>query len=216
MSEPEFTCLGVRADAQAASPTLTFRLRVSDPASEGVHAMALRCQIRIEPRRRPYTPEESALLTDLFGDSSRWGETQQPMQFAQTSVMVPGFTGSTEVDMSVPCSYDLEVAAGKYFASLDTGDVPLLLLFSGTVFARTEFARTSAGGLTVRMVPWHCEARCGLPVAVWRELMDLWFPGSGWLRLRRDTLRALQLYKSTHGIATWDETVDRLLKEASG
>ncbi|GII84431.1 hypothetical protein Ssi03_24210 [Sphaerisporangium siamense] len=207
-SEIRFECLGVRADPHAASPTLCFRIGVHEPVGESVHAIALRVQIRIEPARRRHGPAESDLLADLFGHPSRWGDTVKPLQFATVSVMVPRFTGSTEVDLPVPCSYDLEVAAGKYFASLDDGEVPLLLLFSGTVFAR------SGEGFTVRQVPWHCEARQGLPVAVWRELMDRYFPGGGWLRLHRDTLRALQRFKSDRALATWDETVEALLKEA--
>ncbi|WP_239129847.1 DUF6084 family protein [Sinosporangium siamense] len=215
MTGPAFACVSARADASASAPTLLFRLRVADPTPEGVHMMALRCQLRIEPRRRGYSDGEAVLLSDLFGERSRWGETLRPMQFAQVSTIVPGFSGSTEVDLPVPCSYDLEVAAGKYLASLDDGEVPMLLLFSGTVFVRT--GTVPAGeGMAVRLVPWQCEAQFALPVATWRELMDMWFPGAGWLRLRRDTLRALQVFKSTHGLATWDETVDRLLKEAPG
>ncbi|MEW9530525.1 DUF6084 family protein [Microbispora sp. NPDC049125] len=206
--EPRFECLGVRADAYAASPTLVFKLRVTDPSPGGVHALALRCQIRIEPHRRPYAPEEAALLTDLFGEPARWGDTLRPIQFATVSVMVPGFTDSALVDLPVPCSYDLEVAAGKYFASLEEGEIPLILLFSGTVFARTR------EGFSVRQIPWHCETRHRLPVAVWRELIDHCFPGSGWLRLRRDTLRDLLRFKSERALPTWDEALGLLLKEA--
>ena len=38
-------------------------------------------------------------------------------------------------------------------------------------------------GFTVELVPWHLESRFRLPVSVWRELMDAYFPNSGWLRL---------------------------------
>ncbi|WP_214412127.1 DUF6084 family protein [Sphaerisporangium fuscum] len=208
MADIRFECLGVRAEPYAVFPTLAFRLRVTEPEGQAVHAVALRCQIRVEPRRRSYGPSETELLADLFGHPSRWGETVHPLQFANVSMIVPRFAGSTEVDLQVQCGYDLEVAAGKYFASLDDGEIPLLLLFSGTVFAK------AGEGFTVRPVPWHCEARCPLPVAVWREMIDRYFPGSGWLRLHRDTLRALQRFKSEHALATWDETVEALLKEA--
>ncbi|MEV7970515.1 DUF6084 family protein [Sphaerisporangium sp. NPDC088356] len=210
MSEIRFDCRGVRVDPYAAFPTLLFRVGITEPAGEAVHAVALRCQIRVEPQRRRYDPREAELLTDLFGDPSRWGETVKPLQFANISIMVPRFTGATEIDVPVPCSYDLEVAAGKYFASLDEGEVPLLLLFSGTVFAR------AGEGFTVRPVPWHCEARQDLPVSVWRDMIDRYFPASGWLRLHRDTLRALQRFKSDRALATWDEVVEVLLKEAGG
>ncbi|MET8157542.1 DUF6084 family protein [Sphaerisporangium sp. NPDC005289] len=208
MTEIGFRCLGVRPDAYGVFPTLLFRLGITAPDDGAVHAIALRCQIRVEPRRRTYGAAESELLADLFGDPSRWDETVRPLQFANVSVMVPRFTGATEIDLPVPCGYDLEVAAGKYFASLDDGEVPLLLLFSGTVFAR------AGEGFTVRQVPWDREARQGLPVSTWREMIDRYFPGGGWLRLSTDTLRALQRYKSERALPTWDEAMEALLKEA--
>jgi hypothetical protein len=122
--------------------------------------------------------------------------------------MVPGFTGSTEIDLPVPCSYDLEVAAGKYFASLEDGEIPLLLLFSGTVFVRTPT------GFAVDQVPWTSETPQRVPVAVWREAMDRFFPGSGWLRLRRDTLAELQRYKADRSLAGWDDVMAELLARA--
>ena len=128
-----------------------------------MNAVALRCQLRIEPHRRTYSEAETPLLADLFGTPDRWGDTLKPLQFAEVAVMVPGFTGATEIDLPVPCSYDLEVAANKYFASLEDGEIPLLLLFSGTVFVRTPT------GFTVDQIPWTSEARRRVPVAVWRE-----------------------------------------------
>lgn len=208
MAELGFACLGSRVKTHAAFPTLLFRLRVTSQAD--VHAILLRCQIRVEPHLRRYGPDEADLLGDLFGDPSRWGDTLKPLQFADVAVTVPGFTGATEIDVPVPCGYDLEVAAGKYFAALDDGEIPLLMLFSGTVFTRT------ANGFAVQQVPWHCEARHRLPVAVWRELMDHYFPGTGWLRLGRGTLRDLHRFKSAHALATWDDVMQALLKEASG
>ena len=130
-----------------------------------------------------------------------------PIQFATVSVMVPGFKGSTEIDLPVPCSYDLEVAAGRYFQALNDGEIPLLMLFSGSVFW---------GGpsrLSVEQVPWDREASHRLPVAVWRQLMDLHFPNAGWLRLTSETIDALTRFKARRVIATWDETLQLLLKE---
>jgi hypothetical protein len=203
-----FECLGVRSDPYAASPTLVFRLRVTEAAGLSVNAIALRCQLRIEPHRRTYSDAETPLLADLFGSTDRWGDTLKPLQFAAVAVMVPGFTGVTEIDLPVPCSYDLEVAANKYFASLEDGEIPLLLLFSGTVFVRTPT------GFTVAQVPWTSETPQRVPVAVWREAMDRFFPDSGWLRLRRDTLAELQLYKAAKALPGWDDVVADLLTRA--
>ncbi len=184
---------------------MVLRLRITEPDGASVHAVALRCQIRIEPQRRSYSETEAELLVNLFGARSRWADTLKPMQLSTVSVLVPSFTGSTEVDVPVACSYDLEVATGSYFHALTGSDVPLLLLFSGTVFGK------GSRGFWVEQVPWHAEAACALPVAVWRAAMNVHFPDSGWIRLRRDTIDELLRYKSAHAIATWDDTVGALM-----
>ena len=201
-----FACTGARPEPYAAGPSVQLDLRVT--ADEPVHTVALRTQIRIEPRRRRYTPSEGGRLTDLFGEPARWGDTLNPLQLATVATMVPGFTGSTTVPLAVPLTYDLDVAAAKYLHGLDDGDVPLLLLFSGTVF------RGAPDRVQVGLVPWHEEVAFRLPVAVWRAAMDVHFPEAGWVRLRRETLEALRAYRSERVLPTWDDTVERLLKEA--
>ena len=203
-----FECVGVRADPYAAGPTLIFRLRVTASGGERVHAIALRCQMRIEPAQRGYAPEEADRLGDLFGERSRWHSSMQPVQFAQVSVVVPGFSGATEVDVPVPCTYDMDIASTRYFAALADGEVPLLLLFSGTAFC-------GAGGFSVRPVPWDKEASCRLPVAVWREMMEQHFPGCGWIRVPRAGMEALLAYRSRHALPSWEATVEALLAAGS-
>jgi hypothetical protein len=208
VAELTFASLAVRSDPYAASPTLVFRIRIAETGGSTVNAIVLRCQFRIEPHRRTYSEAETPLLADLFGTPERWGDTLKPLQLATVAVMVPGFTGETEIDVPVPCSYDLEVAANKYFASLEDGEIPLLLLFSGTVFVRTPT------GFAVDQVPWTSESPQRVPVAVWKEAMDRFFPGSGWLRLRRDTLAELQLYKAAKALPGWDDVIADLLAQA--
>ena len=53
-----------------------------------MHSIALRTQIRIEPRHRTYAPEEQARLVDLFGEPARWGETLNPLQLATVATTV--------------------------------------------------------------------------------------------------------------------------------
>ena len=201
-----FACTGARAEPYAAGPSIELDLRVT--AEQRVHTLALRTQIRIEPRRRRYTAAEEERLTDLFGEPARWGETRNPLQLATVASLVPGFTGATTAQLAVPLTYDLDVAAAKYLHGLDDGDVPLLLLFSGTVF------HGPPDRVQVAMVPWHEEAAYRLPVAVWRAAMDAHFPDAGWVRLRRETLEALRAYRSERALPTWDDAVERLLKEA--
>jgi hypothetical protein len=198
-----------RADRYAASPTILFRLRIVETSGESIDTIALRCQMRIEPSKRRYSPEEAERVRDLFGDVAQWGESLKPMQFTTITTLVPRFRGSTEIDLVVPVTYDFEVASAKYFHSLGDGEVPLLLLFSGTVFYRGQ------GGFRVEQVPWHKEAAFRLPVTVWRQVMDLYFPGSAWIRMRAETLDQLQRYKSDRALPTWDDTIEALIKEAA-
>jgi len=204
-----FDCVDCKPDRYGASPALVFKLRIAETTGTRLHSIGLRCQFRIEPQRRHYSAEESQGLTDLFGGPERYGETLHPMQLATVAVNVQGFTGSTDVDVTVPCSYDLEVATGRYFDALREGTIPLVLLFSGTVFYRTD-----DGGVTVGQVPWDKEASYRLPVSIWRETMDIFFPNSGWLMLHNDTVAALTRFKSREAVAGWDETLALLLDRA--
>jgi hypothetical protein len=209
MADLAFDCVGARAEPYAVTPTLTLALRITETSGAAVHAIALRCQIRIEPQRRRYSDAEARRLHDLFGDTSRWADTLKPLQLTNLAVMVPGFTGTAEVDLPVPCTYDLEIASTRYCHSLDDGTVALLLLFSGTVFVKTPH------GFAVEQVPWSAEAGYCLPVATWREMVDRYFPNSGWIRCDRSTLDALSEYKSRHALPTWDGTIQALLAAAT-
>lgn len=210
MSELAFDCVGARAERHAAAPTLALMLRVTETTGARIGAVALRCQIRIQPARRRYTPSEMDGLRDLFGEPARWGETLLPLQLATVTALVPAFRDEIAVEVPVPCTYDLEVAAARYLHGLDVGDVPLLLLFSGTVFR----SNVEGTGLLVDPVPWHKECSYPLPVAVWREVMEVHFPGSAWLRLRRETVGALARFKADRALPTWEDTIVALLKEA--
>ena len=203
-----FVCTGSRPEPHAAGPALQLDLRVEDGTGRRVHAVALRVQIRIDPRPRRYSPEETARLTDLVGEPNRWGDTLQPLQLATVPVLTPSFTNSTTVAVNVPLTYDLDIAAARYLHGLDEGEIPLTLLFSGTMFYAGDT------GVQLGLVPWHEEAEHRLPVAVWRAAMDEHFPGSGWVRLRRDTLDRLAAFRSAHTLLSWDDAVERLLKEA--
>ncbi len=185
MNELRFSVAGARAEPYAAVPTLVLHVAVEAPDGATVRSIALSCQIRIEAQRRRYAPAEEARLEELFGSTARWGETLRPFLWTHVATQVHGFSGAGEFDLAVPCSYDFEVTAAKYLHSLDDGEIPLLLLFSGTVFGADD------AGLRVSQVPWSCEARFRLPVRQWRELMDRYYPNQGWLRLERETLDAL-------------------------
>jgi hypothetical protein len=191
----------------AASPLLVFKLRLTNAdADEAIHAVALRCQIRIEPARRGYGADEQPRLLDLFGEPHRWGRTLRSMLWTHATVMVTPFTGTVSVDLHVPCTYDFNVAATKYFYALEGGEVPLTLLFSGTVFhAATD------GSLQVAPIPWEKETGFRLPVAIWKEMMAQYYPNSAWLCLRKDVFDRLDRYKRERGLPTWEQAVEGLL-----
>jgi hypothetical protein len=209
MPELAFDCTGARADRYAVVPSMFFTLRISETSGERVEAIALRCQFRIEPARRRYSDDEAERLNDLFGETQRWADTLKPMQFTQISIMVPGFTGSTEIDLPVPLTYDMEIGATRYFAGLDDGEVPLLLLFSGTVFG------TAGGRMSVTQVPWSKETSYRLPISVWREAIDAHFPNTAWIRLSMLTFDDLLRFKTAKGLPTWEATILHLLSEAA-
>lgn len=205
MTSLGFEVLDVGPQPYAAAPHLLFRLRVTESSGALVHAIALRCQLRIEPQRRPYDAGEREGLADLFGTPDRYGTTVKPFLWTHATAMVQGFTGSTEFDLPVACTYDFEVAGAKYLHALRGGDVPLVLLFSGTVFTR------GTTGFAVEQLSWSLEAPCRLPVAAWQSLMAGYFPGGGWIRLDRAAIDALARYRSTRGLTSWEAAIDALL-----
>lgn len=205
MTELAFSVLDVVPEPYGAAPTLLFRIRLTESTGATVHAAVLRAQIQIEPQRRGYGDGERDGLTDLFGTPDRWRSTVRPFLWTHATTTVRGFTGDIEFDLPVPCTYDFEVAAAKYLHALRDGEVPLLVLFSGTVFTR------GSTGFGVEQVPWHLEAAYRMPVRVWRELMDAYFPGGGWIRLDRDTLDALARYRSERGLTSWEQALGELL-----
>lgn len=207
MLDLHFQVEGAEPERVAAEPLLRFQLRITR-AAVPIQTIALRCQVRIEPGRRRYTPVEQRRLLDLFGTPERWGQTLRPLLWTHVNVMVRPFEGESRVDLPVPCSYDFSLAATKYFDALEGGEIPLCFLFSGTIFHQTE-----ERGLQIAQVPWEKEASYRLPAATWKQLMDLYYPNTAWLGLRKDVFDRLGDYKRGHGLATWEQTVEALLAE---
>lgn len=206
MTDLTFSVLGVAPEPYALTPLLMAQIGISCATADPVHAIALRCQLRIEPLRRGYTDREADGLTDLFGPRHRWSDTQHTFLWQHVTAMVPGFTGATTVALPLECTYDFEVAAAKYLHALRDGALPLQFLFSGTVF------RTGTTGLWVQQVSWDCEDRYDMPVAVWRDLMAAHYPDTGWIRLDHDTIAALAGYKSKRGLLGLDDAMRGLLE----
>jgi len=208
-SEPVFTVLGMEAVAGALTPTLRFELHVVEPEGSEIHTIALTTHVQVEPAKRTYDAATRERLEELFGASDRWSATTQSFPWAKVSALVPGFTGSTTFHIEVPCTYDLELAAAKYFYALPDGEVPLDFHFNGMVLYAGEHDR-----LQVRPVPWSCTARWRMPVAQFKAAMTACYPGGGWIRLAPDTLDALQRRRAADGHHTFDALVAELLGDA--
>lgn len=209
MIDLTFVVRDVAAEQFSVTPRLTARIGIATGSTEPIQAIALQCQVRIEPLRRRYSDVEAVGLADLFGPRERWADTQRTFLWQHCTAMVQGFTGTTETSMPLECTYDFEVTAAKYLHALRDGTIPLLFLFSGTVFTPGE------RGFSVQRVPWECEAKYDMPVSVWQDLMRLHYPNAGWIRLGHDTVTALAAYRSAHGMLDFEDAVSALLAEAS-
>jgi hypothetical protein len=191
----------------AASPTLAFKLRVANiDLAETIHTVVLRCQVQIEVTRRRYTASDQERLRDLFGEPERWGQTLRNLLWTNTSAVIPQFTGATTVDLQVPCTFDFSVATTKYFNGLEAGDVPVCLMFSGTVFYADP-----TGALRVAPISWAKETKFRLPLKVWKDMMDAYYPNSAWLCLRRDVFEDLHRFKVERCIPTWEQAFEIML-----
>ncbi len=208
MPDLDFRIEGAGVVEFSATPQIAFKLKITNAnAAETIHSIALRCQIQIEVTRRRYTAADQARLRDLFGEADRWSQTLRNLLWTHVSVNVPPFQGATVVDLPVPCTFDFNVAATKYFHGLGDGDVPLCMMFSGTVFHAQD-----GGSLQVMPISWDKEARFSLPAKVWRDMMDSYYPATAWLCLRRDVFERLYDYKVRNGIPTWEEAMERMLR----
>jgi hypothetical protein len=209
--DPEFAVIGARTVRYAATPMMTFDLQVSEPSGRSVYMIALTIQVMIDPARRRYDDETREKLLELFGEPERWSVTTRSLVWCQLDVLVPAFTGSTVVTVPIACTYDLEIAAAKYLYSLPDGEAPLALHFNGTIYYPAE-----DGGLQMVLVPWTKSIDFRMPVSVWRETIEHYYPNTGWVALRSETLQALQRAKLDRGLATLDAAIDSLLEEARG
>ena len=207
MPELNFQIESAHAVPHGASPLLAFELRVTNTGpEEAIHTVVLRAQIQIEVTRRHYSPEEQAKLLDLFGEPSRWGQTLKNLLWTNAIVIVPAFEKETIVELQVPCTFDFNVAATKYFHGLSEGDLPLNFLFSGTVFYADSNEQ-----LQVAPISWEKEAKFKLPLKTWKDLIDHYYPNSAWLCLRRDVFDRLYQYKVRRGIPSWEQVIERVL-----
>jgi hypothetical protein len=210
MADLTFQIEGAEAVPYAASPLLYLKTRIACVNSDlEIQNILLQCQIQIEPARRPYVADEQSNLRELFGAPARWSHTLRPILWANSQLVVPPFQGSTVVNVPIPCTFDFNVASTKYFHGLESGEIPICILFSGTIF----YAQAD-GSLQVAKIPWSQEVNYRLPVSIWKEMIEMYYPNTAWLCLQRDVFDKLHRYKLDRGILTWDQTLESLLAGA--
>ncbi len=208
MPDLTFRIEDVSAMRYSAAPMLAARLRVSNAnATEMIHSVLLNCQARIEPLGRKYSAEEEARLLDLFGERERWARTMKPMLWTQAALNLPGFTGSTQAELPLPCTLDFDLGATKFFYGLEVGEVPVSILFSGTVFYAAPDGRLQAA-----QIPWDREARFHLPASAWKAAVEMHYPNAVWLRLERSSFDQLYRYKVAHSLPMWEQAIARLIE----
>lgn len=207
MPDLNFQITGVKPAERGVTPLLHFSLDVSNtPPEQTIHSVILQAQIQIEAPRRSYNHGEKDRLYELFGPPEQWGQTLRTRLWTHAATNVRGFTGSTEAVLPVTCTYDFNVSTTKYFYALDEGDVPLLFLFSGTIFYAAE-----TGQMQVQPISWSKECSYRMPVALWQDMMEHHYPNSAWLTLPRDVFERLYAYRRRHGLPTWEQTIESLL-----
>ena len=202
--ELAFAVEGAGRVEHASVPTLAFSLRVERAGGGPVRSVLLDVQLQIAVRRRAYDAVAQERLFELFGPAAGWDRALQTLPWTRATLVVPPFQDATVVELPVACSYDLDVAASRYFDALAGGEVPLEFLFSGTVFYGEPLQATR--------ISWESEAGYRLPVSVWRETMERHFPGTAWLRLPKSSFDRLCAYKARGAFATWEQAVDELLE----
>ncbi len=206
--DPDFEVLSARPVERAAAPTVGFKVRVSDVSSRQVFTIALTAVITIEPSKRSYEAADRARLVELFGEPERWASTTTNFRWSQADALVPAFEGTTEFELVVPCTYDLELAAAKYFHGLAGGAAPLRFHFNGTVFYETDDGR-----MQIVQIPWDRSPRFEMPIEVWRQTIDAAYPYRAWVPVHVDTVSRLERIKAERGLPTFDAVIEELIGE---
>lgn len=203
---PSFEVRAARPAFLAAGPTLVFDLDVTEPSGRQIFTIALSIQIAIEPAQRRYDPETRERLVELLGDPRRIGSPTRTVPWTQVDVLAKPFAGSGSVAVTVPCNYDLEIAATNYFRSVSDGEVPLVFHFNGSVYYEDEDGRAQ-----IVQISWEESANYRMPVAAWRDAVSAHYPNRGWIPAGEETIERLRRFKLERGLPSYEAALERLL-----
>jgi hypothetical protein len=204
----DFTVEDIAVAPFAAVPQLGCKLRIdAEHARDRIDNIALQVQVRIDAPRRHYVDADYEPLSTLFGEPARWGKTLRSLLWMNTGLSVPAFEGCCFVELPLPCSYDFNVTATRYFDALHGGEVPLEFLFSGSLFYRD-----GTGALQITQIPWTSEAAFKLPLSTWQAMMARFYPDSVWLRVPRGLFDDFHRYTRARGYTDFHDALDSLLQ----
>jgi hypothetical protein len=206
MPELGFAVRSAEAARFAAAPRISLELEIA--ASAPVRALLLRCQVRIAVSRRAYADSENARLIELFGDRSR---SNPGLLWAELVTNVSEFDSEARIELGLPVSHHVDTAMAKYLRALDSGVVPLVLLFSGSIFHAP-----APGTLSVSPIPWSKEAQFSLPRALVRQALELHDPDSEPIPLERELIRRLDAFRIERNLASIDRAIEALLDQQPG
>jgi len=210
MPKLDFEIISAEVRPEAAHPTLVFKILITNATeNEEIYAAALRCQVMIEAVHRQYDEASHERLLEAFGERHRMDGAAGARPWAFITLSIPRFTGQTLVEVPISCSDDQAMAAGKYLYTLRKGTVPFSFLFSGTVFYQA-----ASNGVHVMQVPWNVEADFQMPVALWQQMMDSYFPNSRWLRMRKDFFDKLYRYNALNAFPTLENCLETIVEQA--
>jgi hypothetical protein len=209
MPDLDFTINGVEQAALGLTPLLHFKIGIRNtPRDETIQSVILQAQIQIQAPQRSYNEKEKAKLIELFGAPETWGTTLRSKLWTLSNTTVRTFAGNTEAILPVACSFDLNVAGTKFFYALDDGEVPLLFLFSGTIFYAAPDGR-----LQVQQISWEKECAYRMQISVWQKMMDHHYPNSAFISLERGVFDRLYEYKLGAGASSWEQAIEKLLAQ---
>lgn len=207
MPDLDFTIQSAEAPPYHATPTLLFKLALRNRESDTVRSIMLKVQVKILAAARSYDEAERQRLGELFGLPQQWARSLKSLPWMQAVVLVPAFDRETIVGVSLPCTYDFEVAGARYLFAVHGGNIPLEFLFSGTMFY------DGPAGLQAAQISWDKETTYRLSATLWQEMMDHYFPNSAWLRLQKEVFDMLYNFKVQQKLPSWDAAVQQLLDD---
>ena len=137
MPDLNFKVTGIEPAQRGLAPLLHFVLEITNtPETETIQSVMLQTQIQIQAPQRVYDAEEKKKLKELFGAPEDWGQTLRTRLWTHANTIVPQFQGHTRTILAVPCTFDFNVAATKYFYALRGWRSSTTLPFQRNCFLR--------------------------------------------------------------------------------